>query len=212
MLDLIRITISLSAIASALAVLRALGGGGRLVRIWAAAAGLLGLFFTHFMNGPPSPLLLPAGAVLGLAACLTTPDARFAALDDRQWRLLTLTRALFGALLLAAGAAGGLPLAFAIGAGLGDIFTALLALVVPGSTAYGGNRASRLLVFGIGFADFIGVFFGIVTLVMPYLAQHPGAGVSLLLPWVGVPLLVTLNVFGLRAVVRELTKSHFATA
>jgi hypothetical protein len=206
--DTLRITLSLFSLVTAAAVLNALKGAGRPVQLWLAVAAAAGAFFTHVAPGLPAPLLLPAGVIAGaLFVSLGTSSDRFATLDDHQWRMLTLTRAVFGSLLLAAGTAGLLPVSFALGAGLGDIASAALALVVPGSLAYGGHRGARLLVFGFGLLDFIGVFLGIATIVVPWLAHTSSPGISLLLPWVAVPMLLTLNVFGFRQAVRELLQA-----
>src|SRR5207302_6985019 len=104
------------------------------------------------------------------------------------------------------GAAGVMPVAFAIPAGVGDVLAGALAIVVPGSLAVSGHRGARLLVFGVGIVDFASVLFLIVTVLVPWFAATHDVGLSLLLPWVAVPLLATLNFFGLRQVIRELLR------
>ena len=97
-----------------------------------------------------------------------------------------------------------MPTGFALPAGLGDLLAGALALAVPGSLAAGGHRGLRLLVFGVGLVDFINVIALQVLVLVPWLTQTHSLGISLLLPWVAVPLLATLNLHGLRRVVTEL--------
>lgn len=204
-------------LATAAAVVAALKGTGAPIARWAGAWLVLvagaGLVLTHVVRGLPTPALVPLVALAGLALGFTALGvpavaARFAALDDRQWRLLTMARGVFGALILAAGAAGLFPIAFAVPAGLGDLLIGALALAAPGSLAAEGPRGARLLVFGLGLLDFIQVIALQALVLVPWLAQTKGLGISLLLPWVVVPLLATLNVAGLRLVVRELLRSR----
>ncbi len=115
-----------------------------------------------------------------------------------------LLRAVFGSLLLAAGGVGLMPADFALPAGLGDLLVGALALVVPGSLAAGGHRGFRLLVFGVGVVDFINLIALQALVLVPWLAQTQSLGISLLLPWVAVPALATLNLQGARRVVSEL--------
>jgi hypothetical protein len=215
-IEALRYTTSFFALATAIAMTRALATAARtptpmtgVVRVWLAVVTIAGTLFSHVTGTLPASGLVPVGVALGLglgiAACFSPGvAARFAALDDRQWRMLTLPRAVFGALLLAAGTVGLMPTAFTLPAGIGDILTAGLAFVVPGSIAVNGHRGYRLLVFGVGLLDFAGVLVGIVGVVVPSLAVTRGVGLSLLLPWVAVPMLATLNLFGFRLVLREL--------
>jgi hypothetical protein len=221
----IRITIGVFTLATVVAffgALRGTGGGRsvllRVVPVWLALATVGATVLSHVLRGVPLPALVPAGAGVGLllgVAALFSPaiTERFAALEDHKWRLLTLLRAVFGALLLAGGAAGLLPVSFALSAGLGDLVSALLAVVAPGSLAVDGPRAQRLLVFGVGMLDFAAVLLGIVTVIVPFFIAHPqNPGISLLLPWVAVPLLATLNLFGLRFALAAPSHARTATA
>ena len=97
-----------------------------------------------------------------------------------------------------------MPPGFALPAGLGDLLAGGLALAVPGSLAAGGQRGMRLLVFGVGLADFVNVIVLQVTVLLPWLVQTESLGISLLLPWLAVPVLATLNMHGLRRVLTEL--------
>lgn len=204
----VRITTSLLALVSAAAMFRELKPGGRLLgfaAVWLALAAVAGFIATHVTRGVPSPLWVPLVASLGIGLGIATlfsarVCALFDGLDDRQWRMLMSFRAVFGALLLAASAAGVMPQAFAVPAGLGDLAVGALALAVPGSLSSDGNRGVRLLVFGTGIVDFISVVTLLVTVLVPWLGSTGGIGISLLLPWVAVPLLATLNFHGLRRV------------
>jgi hypothetical protein len=206
----IRYATTLCAIALVVTAARMLRGDPRerlpLLRVavpWLAIATAAGLFFSHVTRSVPAPALVPAGALIGLglgiaALCSPRVAARFTALDDGQWRMLMLFRAVFGALILAGGAQGLLPPAFALPVGGGDILVGALAALAPGSLAAGGSRASRLIVFGIGALDFAYALTMIVRVLMPWLAETQSPGLSLLLPWVGVPLMLAINLFGLR--------------
>ena len=214
----IRITVSGFALLTVAAVVGALrpsdaGPWRGVVLGWGASAAIAGLFFTHVARAVPAPALVPAVAGIGLALAVASGFSErvrrlFDALDDRQWRSLMLLRAVFGALLLASGGTGLMPVAFALPAGLGDLFVGGLALAAPGSLAAGGNRGARLLVFGVGIVDFINVIALQATVLVPWLAQSHSVGTSLLLPWLAVPVLAALNMHGLRRVLGEL----FATA
>jgi hypothetical protein len=220
--ELIRTTTSLFAIATAITIVTALKGTGRapvlrLVAPWLTIATAGGLVLSHITRALPSPAMVPAVAAIGLGLGIATQfssemSARFAALDDRQWRVWMLIRAVFGSLIIAAGASGMFPLAFAIPAGLGDILVGGLALIVPGSLAAGGHRGSRLLVYGVGVVDFANVIALQILVLVPWLAQTHSLGISLLLPWVAVPLLATINLAGLRLVLKELIRPRVTAA
>ncbi len=209
LIDAVRASTSLLAVATVFTVVRALPALSRAIVPWAVAVGAAALAVTHVLQTLPVPALVPALALGGVAAglaALFSPRVlgAFAALSDLQWRLLMGLRAGFGALLLAAGAAGIMPGSFALTAGLGDLAAAALALAAPGTLAPGGNRAVRLAVFGFGLADFIGVAVQLVRVVVPWLLETKSPGLSLMLPWVVVPLLATVNLAGLRLVLKEL--------
>ncbi len=217
--ELIRWTTSLFAIAVAFAVASALKGAPvfRWAWRWLALVGAVGLVLSHAVRAVPTPALVPAVALAGLVlgfGSLAIPSvvAGYAALEDRHWRVLMAARAVFGALILAAGGVGLFPLAFAIPAGVGDILVGALALVLPGSLAAGGHRGARLLVFGAGIVDLVQVLVLQVTVVVPWLAATNSLGISLLLPWVVVPMLATLNAAGLRLVLKELMAPKAAVA
>ena len=205
----IRYTTSLFALVTAFAMARALNPP-RLAWVWAISVSAAGMFFTHVAKGLPTPVLVPIGVGLGLVFALgalsTGPTrAAFERLDDGQWRSLMSLRAVFGALLLAAAGVGLMPVAFAVPAGLGDLLAGGLALTVPTSLGRGGNRTLRLAVFGVGLVDFINVLRLMVLVLVPWLLESGSVGISLLLPWLAVPLLATLNVAGLRLALREPT-------
>jgi hypothetical protein len=203
----IRITITVLVILTAIAMTSALRDAGlrvpRVALVWMITAMAVAAFFSHVTRSLPSPVMVPLGASLGIALGLAAQRSRsftaaFAKLDDRAWRMLVLTRAVFGALILAAAAVHLFPLAFAIPAGIGDLVAGMLALAAPGSLATDGPRGVRLFVYAVGMLDFIQVIALIITVLVPWLAVTNTVGISLLLPWVGVPLLATLNLFGLR--------------
>jgi hypothetical protein len=166
------------------------------------------MFFSHVTRAVPVAAMVPAVAVvgvgLGVAALFSSRvAARFTNLIDGQWRLLMLYRAVFGALILAGGAQGLLPAAFALPVGVGDLLVGALAVLLPGSLAAGGSRAARLVVFGVGALDLTYALIMIVRVLVPWLAETQSPGLSLLLPWVGVPLMMTINLFGMRQLFAE---------
>jgi hypothetical protein len=220
----IRYAASLFAIATAIGVLNAFKGDSarrttvvRLTPAWLLVVGGGGWYLSHVVRSVPAPALVPVGAALGLAlgsAMLFSRPvvAAMAALEDGQWRMLMLLRAVFGALILAAGAAGLLPAAFTLPAGVGDLIVGGLAVAVPGSIAVGGHRGWRLMVFGVGLVDFISVAAAQVLVLVPWLAASGSIGLSLLLPWIAVPLMATINLLGLRLLAHELTREPATSA
>src|SRR5688572_19679882 len=101
----IRYATTLFAVVLAVTTARSLRGDPRerapFLRIWAPwliIAGAAGLFFSHVTRSVPVPAIVPAGALVGLglgiaALCSPRVAARFTALDDGQWRMLMLFRA-----------------------------------------------------------------------------------------------------------------------
>jgi hypothetical protein len=208
--DPIRYATTVFVIALIVTAARALRGGpedhSSILRIavpWLAVTSAAGMFFSHVTRTVPAPAMVPGIALLGLALgvaalCSSRVAARFSKLADAEWRMLMSYRAVIGALILAGGAQGILPPEFAVPVGAGDLVVGALAALAPGSLAAGGSRASRLVVFGTGVLDFAYALTLIVRVLVPWLAETRSPGLSLLLPWVGVPLMLTINLFGLR--------------
>jgi hypothetical protein len=207
LIEPIRYTVTAFGLLTALVMARSLRPLPRLGVVWLVAASALSLVVSHLLRGAPLPmvpLVTGAGIALGIAAQFSaTATAAFSTMDDKSWRLLTMTRAVFGALILGACAVGLFPPAFALPAGLGDLGAAALAFVAPGSLAPGGHRGWRLLVYGFGLLDFAQVMVLLAKVQLPFLAATHSIGISLMLPWVVVPMLVTLNLFGLRFALAE---------
>jgi hypothetical protein len=212
LIEPIRYTVTVFGLVTAATMVRALRSGGhplpRLALPWLVTATGLALVVSHVLRGAAPlamvPLVTGAGVALGIAAQFSASATRaFAALDDKSWRLLTMTRGVFGALILGACAVGLFPPTFALPAGLGDLAAAALAMMAPGSLAPGGNRGWRLLVFGFGLLDFAQVMVLLAKVQLPFLAATHTIGISVMLPWVVVPMLVTLNLFGLRFALAE---------
>ncbi len=185
--------------------------------LWVAAA-VLGVPATVLSMAPMSPLtlvLLPVGVFVGLglavASVLHAPTREaFESFDDGAVRSLLGYRATFGAFLFAGAALELFPPSFAWTAGLGDLVVGWLAHVAPRSIGRGGSRGWRLLVHGVGFVDLVQVVFLAMTVVRPWLAVraeagHVVLGPPLLLPWIGVPLMLAINLHGLRSAWRERT-------
>jgi hypothetical protein len=185
----------------------------RIATSWWVVAGAAGVFFSHVTRSVPVPAMVPAvtlvGVGLGIAAlCSSRVASRFTHLVDDQWRTLMLYRAIIGALILAGGAQGLLPAEFALPVGTGDLLVGALAAVAPGSLAADGSRTSRLIVFAIGALDLVYALTMIVRILMPWLAETGNPGLSLVLPWVGVPSMLTINLFGLRQLWVEQARVH----
>lgn len=175
---------------------------------WLALLGLPALVLSVPALVLVARALLPIGVGVGLLAAslglLHAPTRRaFDALDDGQLRTLLGYRAIFGAFLFAGAGLELFPPIFAWTAGLGDLLVAWLAHSAPGSLARGGSRGWRLLVHGWGLLDLVEVVVVAMTVVRPWLAEHGSLGPPTVLPWIGVPLMLALNLHGLRRAIAD---------
>jgi hypothetical protein len=218
-----RIAISISTLTLVLETARGQRGaegrdpaGSRLLAL-AAAIALPATALSLALIGPFVVTLLPVGVFLGLGLALAshfhapTRNA-FDALSDGQVRTLLGYRAIFGAFLFAGAALELLPPSFAWTAGLGDLVVGWLAHAAPRSLGRGGSRGLRLLVHGVGLVDLLQVVVLAMSVVRPWLAAHAEAGAPVLgpplvLPWIGVPLMLALNLHGLRRAIADKTES-----
>jgi hypothetical protein len=209
LIDATRWSISLGALACAAMVFSTVNDAAfrRRLGVWLLLVVPPAMVVTHVLGRIPNALLLPLG--LGLGSVLATSTLRseavrraFDGLSDGGWRGLMLFRTVFGALLFAAGGMQLLPATFCLQAGTGDVATGLLAAAIPHTRT--SPALLRLAVFGFGLLDFVNVVRLVVTVVRPFLEETGGAGISLMLPWVGVPLLVMVNVHGLRVALADL--------
>jgi hypothetical protein len=207
--DATRWSISLGALACAAMVFATVKDPGFRRRLggWLLLVVPPAMVVTHVLGRLPNALLLPLG--LGLGSVLATSTLRseavrraFDGLSDGGWRALMLFRSVFGSLLLAAGGLQMLPASFCLQAGTGDIAAGLLAAAIPHTRT--SSALLRLAAFGFGLLDFVNVVRLVVTVVRPFLEETGGPGISLMLPWVGVPLLVMVNVHGLRVALADL--------
>lgn len=169
------------------------------VAVLASHAGAAGDLLARII-----PLGLFGGLGLGIAT-LFLPRVRsgFDRLRDGDIRLLVGTRAGFGAILIAFAALGVLPESFALSAGLGDLLVACLAIGAPSTLDRSGSRAVRALVHGVGLLDMAMVVAEAMLVVRPFALAHPGLVTSMTLPWVAVPLVITIDLHGLRKVVGD---------
>lgn len=176
----------------------------RALGAWLAIMLPVAALFTHtrlFGNGAA---FLPFGVAPGFAlaiASLWWPAARqrFDRLPDGDVRLLMSFRAIFGAFIFAGAGLGLFPAVFAVTAGLGDLLAGWLATVAGGGLDARGARPWRWLVHGWGALDLFDVAALGTLVVTPWIVETGSPGPSLLLPWVCVPLLLALNLHGLRA-------------
>lgn len=151
------------------------------------------------------PRVFPIGLVLGLSLAVTTlflPNVRaaFDRMRDADIRLVIGTRAAFGSMLLGFGGLGILPESFALSAGLGDLLVAGAVIGAPGSLDRSGSRAVRAIVHGVGILDMAMVIGEAITIVRPWALEHPGQVNVMTLPWLVVPLMVAMDLHGLRKV------------
>ena len=150
------------------------------------------------------PILTALSCLLATASLAWRPaQAAMAALSDAEVRYLLVFRAIFGMFILGGASAGLLPLRFAWTGGLGDLIVSWLATASPTSLASHGPKPMRILVHGIGVLDLLQVGFHIVTLVIPWLRGNDSPGPTAFLPWIAVPLMLALNLHGLRQALTE---------
>jgi hypothetical protein len=136
----------------------------------------------------------------------------FAALDDGAMRGLLGYRAMFGAFLFAMAAVGHVPQTFAFTAGLGDLAVGWLAGLVPARLGAKGSRLATAFVHGVGALDLVQVMVLAATVVVPWSKSHDYAMTTLSLPWVAVPLMMAVNLHGLRlALGRSETRENQAS-
>jgi hypothetical protein len=140
-------------------------------------------------------LLLAAIATPVVAAWRASGRRIFDEIPFASLLALFYWRAVFGALLLAAGAVGRLPTDFAISAGLGDIAVTLLMVLVLTirPTSGGVSRTPVLLWNTIGFADLVNVLVGAALVVRPW-AEQRGLPGQFGLQLFGVPIFIALHI------------------
>ncbi len=153
------------------------------------------------------PIVTALSCALAVATLAWRPmrDA-MAALSDTETRYLLAFRAIFGMFIIGGASSGLFPAGFAWTGGLGDLIVSWLATASPTSLAARGPKAMRVLVHGIGVLDLLQVGFHIVTLVLPWLRANDSPGPTAFLPWIGVPLMLALNVHGLALALTETPK------
>ncbi|MCA6122465.1 hypothetical protein J6500_11265 [Bradyrhizobium sp. WSM 1704] len=181
-------------------------GDGRPVALGAILAAWAGLALlaTHipafggFIGLTPGlqPMLLLAAITAPVVAAWRASGRRiFDSIPLASLLTFFYWRAVFGALLLAAGAVGRLPADFAISAGLGDIAVTLLMVVVLAMrTASGGVARGPVLLWNtIGFADLINVLISAALVVRPW-AEQRGLPGQFGLQLFGVPIFIALHI------------------
>lgn len=152
-------------------------------------------FFTRIaLPGVPLAMLLVVG---GSFAHGPTRRA-FARLEDHASRELLGYRAMFGAFLFALAAVGHVPHLFALSAGLGDLAVGWLAGLTPVRLGAKGSRLATAIVHGVGVVDLVQVVALASTVVIPWSLAHGNAMSTVTLPWVAVPLMMAVNLHGLR--------------
>jgi hypothetical protein len=208
-----RVALTVTVLSFVVMTLRALrrAPDPRARRLVAAVLGAELLVAALFAHTPLSALLtrlFPVGAAVGAMLAVGSLAYRptreaFASIDDGDARALLGFRATFGAFLFAFAALGLMPPVFALTAGLGDLAVGWAAMMAPGSLGRGGSRAARVLVHGLGFVDLVQVMMLALTVVVPWSAAHGNAAVMMPLPWVAVPLMLAINLHGLRQALGE---------
>ena len=175
---------------------------------WSLVMGLIALIFTHTsvfgLPGQYLPFGVVPGFILAFLSLKWKPaQAAFDSLNDSQIRLLSSFRIIFGAFLLAGAAFKLFPPIFAITAGLGDLLAGWLALSSVRSLNSVENKKWRWLVHGWGIADLFDVAVLGTFVVRPWLIEKQSLGPSMLLPWMAVPLLLALNLHGVRKLLSQ---------
>jgi hypothetical protein len=166
---------------------RVLGVVGRRVAVWAGVGlgawvglALLATLSSALNDAMRSIPLLPIALSLACIAALLlmglAPAFRraFDAVPMPSLMAFFYWRAIFGGLLLAAYAAGRLPAAFGIPAGIGDMAVTMLAIVVLALKPVGGEmpRGPIWLWNAIGLLDLLYVAFLAATVLRPWAAQR----------------------------------------
>ncbi len=150
------------------------------------------------------PVVTAVSCVLATASVAWRPvQQAMAALSDAEVRYLLAFRAIFGMFIVGGASAGLFPSHFAWTGGLGDLIVSWLATASPTSLAAGGPKPMRILVHSVGVLDLLQVGYHIVTLVIPWLRGNDSAGPTAFLPWIAVPLMLALNLHGLRQALTE---------
>lgn len=153
------------------------------------------------------PIVTALSSALALASLPWRPmrDA-MASLSDSEVRHLLAFRAVFGMFIVGGASAGLFPEGFAWTGGLGDLIVSWLASASPTSLDARGPKPMRILVHAVGVLDLMQVAFHIATLVLPWLRANDSPGPTAFLPWIGVPLMLALNLHGLRSALLETEK------
>ena len=213
-----RVSITITAIICAISFYKAFKGsqpaslaGSRfmgMLTVWMIVMGSVALVFTHTsifgLGGVYLPFGVVPGFILAFLSLFWKPaiDA-FDGLSDQQLRSLMTYRIVFGAFLFAGAGLTLFPPVFAMTAGIGDLAAGWLAAVAGGSLIDDKNIKWRWLVHGWGTIDLLDVAILGTFVVRPWLIENQSLGPSLLLPWVAVPLLLAINLHGLRQTFRR---------
>ncbi len=178
------------------------------LKIWISITGITAFTVSHTsiisLGGAYLPHGVVPGFILAFASLFWKPACKaFDSLLDHQVRGLMAYRAIFGAFLFAGAGLELFPPIFALIAGTGDLLAGWLSAVAKESIVNGGGRKWRWLVHGWGTVDLIDVAILGTFVVQPWIVTTQSPGPSLLLPWLAVPLLLALNLHGLRKNFKE---------
>jgi hypothetical protein len=180
---------------------RAAAVAGAVIGTWLALA-LLATFVPaiggSIVSIPGLQPALLAGIVSALTWAAFTPAFR-RAFDGVPWESVLsffYWRAVFGALLLAAYAAGRLPAGFGVPAGLGDLAVTLLAVALLAFKDHSGDppRGALLAWSALGLLDLVVVLFLGITVLRPWIAARGLAGPNFGLLLFAVPLFMALHI------------------
>lgn len=143
------------------------------------------------------PRVFQLGMALAMGVTLASvagPEARarFDAMPAERERGLLGFRMVFGAFLYAAAFSGVLPPRFGLLAGTGDLLVGWLAWALP------ETRRARRAVHIVGLVDLASVLAGVALDVLPWVARHAEVRPAVSLPWVAVPLMLAINLHGIR--------------
>jgi hypothetical protein len=149
--------------------------------------------------------------VVGLPALLVFGTVRrlFASINPASLVVLGPWRIVFGSILWVLGALGGLPKAFFLTAGLGDIVVGLWAIAIL--TRRTSARPGEVIAWNIvGLVDLLHVLVLAAINLRPFYLNQPAIPPANLLPLVGVPTFIAIHVMTLWAIVHASKRPDIA--
>jgi hypothetical protein len=176
-----------------------------LAALWGAAWVWFPPLATLRLAPPPGGQVLAIfGVLMGWVGLLLLPNVRtyFRTADAAKFVALGPWRIVYGASLLALGSVGGIPAAFYISAGIGDILVGLWSLsILSRRSAVSTREVSAWNIAGV--MDFAHVLMlGAINL-RPFYLANPEVPPLNMLPLVGVPMFFAMHILALWGLTRR---------